>query len=153
MSRHGYVDDLGHRDLAMWRGRVASAIRGKRGQRMLVELRDSLDAMRNKRLVSRVLQRTDGDFCAIGCLAASRGADFTEYEEADELELYDLNGELAALFDVAECLIQEIEYENDEGGKYDQTPEERWQRMRRWVEQNIRESTNEESKCPTHKMP
>jgi hypothetical protein len=29
MSRSGYSDDLDPRDLAMWRGQVASIIRGK----------------------------------------------------------------------------------------------------------------------------
>ena len=38
MSRSGYCDELEQSELAMWRGQVASAIRGKRGQAFLVEL-------------------------------------------------------------------------------------------------------------------
>lgn len=40
MSRHGYSDDC-HDDIlsfGQWRGQVASAIRGKRGQAFLKEL-------------------------------------------------------------------------------------------------------------------
>lgn len=43
---------------------------------------------------------------------------------------------LAERFDVATCLIQEIEYENDEGG-WRETPKQRWERMRRWTDKNI----------------
>lgn len=136
MGRHGYTDDLEQRDLAMWRGKVASAIRGKRGQKMLRELRDALDSMPAKRLVSRQLQSAQGEACALGRLAQVRGKDLTEYADAEECDLQELNGELAEMFDVAECLVQEVEYENDEGGSG--TPEKRWEWMRKWVERHIR---------------
>ena len=35
MSRSGYTDDLDAKRYGLYRGRVASAIRGKRGQRLL----------------------------------------------------------------------------------------------------------------------
>jgi len=38
MSRSGYSDDCEGSELAMWRGQVASAKRGKRGQRFFREL-------------------------------------------------------------------------------------------------------------------
>lgn len=37
----------------------------------------------------------------------------------------------------ATCLAQEVAYENDEGA-YRETPEQRWTRMRAWVERNIK---------------
>jgi hypothetical protein len=43
MSRSGYVDDVDQKDLAMYRGAVASAIRGKRGQALLREMREAMD--------------------------------------------------------------------------------------------------------------
>lgn len=141
MSRHGYSDDLDHTDWALWRGRVASAIRGKRGQKMLVALRDALLAMPEKRLVSGVLQRKDGDCCALGALARSQGADYT-YAEDDEVDQEELNPDLAALFDVAECLVREVEYENDEGA-WQETPEKRYERMLRWVTSKIKEPAND----------
>jgi hypothetical protein len=45
MSRSGYSDDHSEWDLIRWRGAVASAIRGKRGQAFLRELLVALDAM------------------------------------------------------------------------------------------------------------
>lgn len=138
MGRHGYVDYLDQQDLAMWRGRVASAIRGRRGQKLLRELRDALDSMPEKRLVSRQLQTKAGEACALGRLAAVKGKDLTEYEDAEEFDLMELNGDLAAIFDVAECLVQEIEWENDEGA-WRETPEQRWTRMRAWVQRHIKE--------------
>lgn len=138
-NRSGYVEDgdMDQRDFAMWRGRVASAIRGKRGQVMLRELAAALDAMPEKRLVKNQLQTKDGDCCTLGCLAAVKGKDFTEYEDADEYDLQELNPELAEAFNVAECLVQEIEWENDSLGNYE-TPEKRWARMRAWVDDNLK---------------
>ena len=138
MGRHGYSDDLDQRQLAMWRGRVMSSIRGKRGQKMLHDLRDALDAMPEKRLVSRTLQDTRGGVCALGCLSRSMGRDFVEYVGVEDDDMVELNGELATLFDVAECLVQEVEFRNDEGSPYGgETSEQRWKRMRQWVDKNI----------------
>ena len=44
MSRSGYSDDYEPSNIAMWRGQVASAMRGKRGQAFLRELIEALDA-------------------------------------------------------------------------------------------------------------
>lgn len=132
MSRHGYSDDLEQQSLAMWRGRVASATRGKRGQTMLREIRDALDAMPVKRLIVGDLVRDDGDVCTLGALGVYKKVPgISEIDPSD----HDV---LAATFDVAECLIQEIEYENDESWHCN-TPEQRWAYMRRWVEQQIKQ--------------
>ncbi len=130
-GRHGYSEDLDHQDLAMWRGRVMSAIRGKRGQKLLLDLRDALDAMPEKRLITKDLVREDGDVCALGCVGKMRGvADIDTIDpEAHEA--------LAERFNVAECMVQEIEYVNDEYGPHNQTPAQRWERMRRWCDKNI----------------
>ena len=45
MSRSGYSDDCDTWPLICWRGAVASALRGRRGQQFLIELRDALDAI------------------------------------------------------------------------------------------------------------
>ena len=52
-----------------------------------------------------------------------------------------VDGDLVATrFDVAQCMAAEIMFENDEHalyGKGDETPEERWVRMRAWVGRHI----------------
>ena len=57
MSRSGYTDDLDD-DLAMgrWRGMVASATRGRRGQKLLTDLLAALDAMPEKALVAKQIR-------------------------------------------------------------------------------------------------
>ena len=48
MSRSGYSDDA--ENVAMWRGQVANATRGRRGQKLLRDMVAALDAMPDKRL-------------------------------------------------------------------------------------------------------
>lgn len=122
----------------MYRGTVASAIRGKRGQHLLRDLRDALDALPVKRLVRRSLTTDDG-VCTLGSLKIA--ADFAAAyvtPEMDDYHLQDLNHPLAKVLDVATCMVQEIEYENDDGGPHNETPEQRWTRMRHWVDRRIK---------------
>lgn len=126
MSRHGYSDDCDGWALVRWRGAVASAIRGRRGQAFLREMLDALDAMPEKRLIEGDLVRTTGEVCAIGAVCVQRGVDATSVDIDDRESI-------AGLVDIAEAMAAEIMYENDDGGYYPETPERRWQRMRNWV--------------------
>ena len=134
MSRAGYSDDA--ENIAMWRGQVASAIRGKRGQAFLREMLEALDAMPEKLLIAEDLRR-DGNVCAIGTVGAKRGVDL------EALDPYDYEA-LGRTFGIAYQLVCEIEYVNDErwflAGQYipNPTPEQRWQIVRDWVEEQIR---------------
>ena len=136
MSRSGYSDEYGcdnQWDLIMWRGAVASSIRGKRGQAFLRELIESLDAMPEKRLIAHEL-RQGGEVCAIGSVGARRGIDLEsldpEYPE-----------QIAQAFGIATPLVREIEFMNDEG-VWVKTPEERWTQMRAWAVQNLKKPDN-----------
>ncbi len=127
MSRSGYSDDLDDNwQLIKWRGQVASAIRGKRGQACLREMLAALDAMPEKALIAHELELA-GDVCALGALGKARGLDMAKLdpEEPDDV---------AAAFNIASPLAREIVYENDEG-PYGETAEQRWKRMREWVAQ------------------
>lgn len=108
----------------MYRGQVASAIRGKRGQALLRSLKDALEAMPAQRLGAGWIESA-GDVCALGALGRARGMDMQRLGGED-------NDGLAREFGVAHQLIAEIEFENDEVG-WSRTPEERWQRMHAWV--------------------
>lgn len=129
MSRSNYSDDIENWDLIRWRGQVASSIRGKRGQAFLKALLEALDEMQNKRLIAEELE-TGSEVCAIGCLGRKRKIDMSVIEPHD----YEM---VAKQFDIADCLAQEVVYENDEGA-YRETPEERWTRMRAWVAEKIK---------------
>jgi len=142
MSRSGYCDALDNWTLICWRGAVNSAIKGRRGQAFLIELREALDAMQDRRLIADALE-AEGQFCALGALGAKRGLDMSGLDPyCKEI--------VAAALDIAPALAAEIVFENDEypGGFYDasgkwqrETPEHRWQRMRNWVEANIQAVT------------
>lgn len=133
MSRSGYSDDCENWSMICWRGAVTSALKGKRGQAFLLELRDAMDAMPEKRLVADVLE-ADGQFCTIGVLGAKRGINM-EVLDADDRE------GVAAAFGIAPALAAEIVFMNDEGNWNAETPEQRWVRMREWVESNIQQVT------------
>lgn len=160
MSRSGYVDDIDQWELNLWSGAVKRAIRGKRGQKFLAELLAALDAMPNKRLIQEELQNAEGEVCALGSLGVRRKMPLSK------LDLDDYES-VAAAFGVAEALVREIEYQNDESiaewrhirvefcgpmrpsypdwGKHTQSvrvpvrnaAERRWHHMREWVASHL----------------
>lgn len=109
MSRSGLYEDDGEDSLAhgRWRGAVASAIRGKRGQAFLRELADALDAMPEKHLVAGALQSEDGCHCTLGVIGQKRGLDVARMDVDD----YDA---IADSLGVNAKIAQEIMWENDE---------------------------------------
>jgi hypothetical protein len=108
-----------------WRGQVASATRGKRGQQLIKDAIEALDALPEKKLIARDLE-CNGQYCTLGAVGAKRGIDLKPLDPED----YEA---VAATFDVASPLAREIVFMNDEWGNYDETPEGRWFRMRNWL--------------------
>ena len=156
MSRSGYSDDYDdeHGALAMWRGRISSATRGKRGQKFFRDLVAALDAMPEKRLIANNLEDDDtGAVCALGCLAKAKGAAL----DPDDTTDYD---KLGVTFNIAPCLSQEVMFMNDEAGpradtyttagfrRGGETPEQRWTRMRRWAVEQLRPTPEPDSEAP-----
>jgi hypothetical protein len=166
MSRSGYTDadDAGDQwALIRWRGAVASAIKGKRGQAFLRELAAAMDAMPEKRLVAEDLQ-ADGDFCALGVVGHARGLELQKIDTEDWRQL-------AREFGISAALAREIMYENDAAANswrlktveivgpvrpfYPDwgshlTPfsepdpaaaQRRWRRVRAWVARHIKEAS------------
>lgn len=138
MSRAGYTEDCENNwDQIMWRGQVTSAMRGKRGQAFLIELVAALDAMPEKKLIRHELIETkDGapvssNVCAIGSVGIARGV------ELEKIDPYDYD-RIATTFGIAHQLVREIEYENDEGNYYKESPQSRWCRVRAWARKNIK---------------
>ena len=129
MSLSGYNDDLDSSELAMYRGTVASAIRGKRGQAFLRELLATLDAMPDKKLIQYDLKDATGQVCTLGAICVARGLDTDKLDPENHKQL-------GATFNIARQLVAEIEFENDEFAER-APPEARWQRMRDWVASKI----------------
>lgn len=140
MSRSGYSYDLEENDIAMWRGQVASAIRGKRGQAFLRDLLAALDAMPDKRLIRDALE-ADGEVCGIGALGRARGIDMSQLDP-EEYEA------VAEAFNIAHQLAQEIAYVNDEYLDLE-TPEQRFIGVHKWVAEHLSSPSESNEAKPT----
>ena len=132
MSRSDYCYDLDNWDMIKWRGQVASAIRGQRGQKLLRDMLLALDALPEKTLVAEELRTEQGEVCALGALGLMRGIDMERLDPEDP-------DRVAGAFDVAPQLVREIAHLNDDYSN--ETPEARFARMRRWVESQIKPAT------------
>lgn len=130
MSRSGYHDDGDNWQLIKWRGQVASATRGKRGQDFFKALLEALDAMEDKVLIANDLE-FKGQFCTLGVLGHAKGIDMSKIDP-HEPEVVGMK------FNIAYQLAQEVVYMNDEAVYYKETPERRWIRMRKWVSEQIK---------------
>lgn len=120
MSRSGYDDCEDNWAMICWRGAVASAIRGKRGQ---------------------------GGVCALGALAQKRGMDVSGLDQEDYYEVakaFDVNRKLVQeiVYMNDECAPgPEWDYEQQryKAEDIEQTESRRWQYMRDWVVSQIKE--------------
>lgn len=155
MSRSGYSDDCDEQwQYALWRGTIARATRGKRGQKFFKELLAALDAMPEKRLYREVFDKGPeaGEVCALGALARAKGVDATKLDPEDDYAAE----ELADKFDVATCLAREVIWRNDDAEwvrhirisdplievVVEDPPDVRWQKMRDWVAKQIKDTPN-----------
>lgn len=145
MTRSGYVDDYENPGtLNCWRANVDRTLGGKRGQAFLREMASALDAMPVKELIAYELVSEVGAVCAIGSVAVARKMDVSKLDP-DEPD------DVSAAFRISGVLTREIVYENDENAPLHErgedggwkrlppeTPAQRWQRMRKWVDAQIR---------------
>lgn len=166
MSRSGYIDDEDdHLAIGRWRGAVMRAMYGKRGQAFLKEALAVLDAMPDKRLIAEHLEVDGrqcrygdpdiiiggdelvtpagtalpmGAVCTLGAVGKARGMDMSDIDPED-------HETVAVKFGIAHALACEIMYMNDDW--YQETPEERYNRMRAWVVSKIKPDTSVSAGC------
>lgn len=140
-----------------WQQAVRNAIRGRKGQAILRELREALLALPQPRLISGSVAY-EGEVCAIGALAASRltkgpikltewfvSTGSREIGSLEELEerfgnwIDDEIGtvELGMSMGLTRALAWGISYENDEGTWNTETPEQKYQRVLAWVDREL----------------
>jgi hypothetical protein len=72
---------------------------------------------------------SNGNVCAIGSVGLLRGLDMSKLDPDD-------SGPIADAFGIADQLVREIEYMNDEA--FSATNETRWERMRAWAVAHIK---------------
>jgi len=86
-----------------------------------------------KRLIANDLVK-DGEVCAIGTVAVARGTDLSGIDVE-----YDENQELAKRMGIANAMVKEIEFINDDDLGYQmETPEQRFIRVYRWVKEKAK---------------
>lgn len=134
MSRSGYSDEC--ENLELYRATVERALRGQRGQAFLRELAKSLDAMPEKILIAGELVNEHGECCTLGVVCKARQLDVSD------VDYYDPDS-VAKAVGVARSMAAEIEHLNDEWGRPGELPNERWKRMRRWVDENLAKPNNQ----------
>lgn len=94
MSRSGYSDDIDDQwSWICWRGAVASAIRGVRGQSFLQEMFRAMESLPEKKLIADELATADGAVCAIGAVGRNRGIDMENIdpEDSERVHAYPIN--------------------------------------------------------------
>ncbi len=127
MSRSGYNDDCDGWSLIRWRGAVAAAIRGKRGQAFLLEMWKAMQSLPERKLIANKLE-ADGAVCAIGSVGKARGVDMSKIDPDDRENIADV-------FGIPYSLACEIMFMNDEAFADD--PDIRFKRMKKWIEENL----------------
>lgn len=135
MSRSGYTDDC--ENLNLYRANVDRSIKGHRGQSLLRDMVEALDAMPLKELEAGVFVEPGGLCCALGSVAIARGIDVSSIDESEPEDV-------ACAMGVAPCLAAEVAYMNDEWFR-SETKAERWTRMRHWAESRIKRQPGEQS--------
>lgn len=155
MSRFGDTYDCSIAEANLYQGRLAQALRGKRGQAVLRRLERALLELPEKRLIagwtheSAVRTDANGDLvsapgavCTLGALGwwnlREGGCDAERaFLELPELETdFETADWASATFDMAWTLAWEIAFQNDEIC-HSETPEERYEYMLRWVRGRI----------------
>lgn len=142
MSRSGYVElhEMEPGQYAMFRGQVASAVRGRRGQRFIRDLADALDAMPDKLLAGHfVFEACSGLRCALGVALQARGVPVPE-RAAEVWDPDDWGADatraVAEALDIHPVLAAEVVFLNDEAAA--PTPRGRWRFMRDWCARHLR---------------
>lgn len=127
MSRSGYSEDCDNVEL--YRATVERALAGRRGQAFLRELAAAMDAMPEKILIAGELINEAGACCAIGAVCKARKIDVSQVD-------YESPKAVGEMIGVARSMAAEIAFMNDEWARRE-TPAARWQRMRKWVSDNL----------------
>jgi hypothetical protein len=139
MSRSGYDEsDCDYAMMNLYRANVDRAFAGRRGQAFLKEMLAAMDALPEKKLIPNLMQEETGEVCAIGSVGKARGLDMERLNALAEDEDPDLGRFVGKKFGIAECMARDIMYMNDEAVWKTESPEERFVRMRKWVEEQIK---------------
>lgn len=135
MSRSGYVEDWDEYSF-IYQGHVTRALRGRRGQKAILETIEALDAMDDKRLGKDTFGKPDCPACTLGLLAQARGVDVSAHEPfsdehgVDEVDSFAVSKAL----DIAPSMVREVMYVNDTAWDNSELGQrQRWHYIRQWL--------------------
>lgn len=132
MSRISYCDEEDHPgQFDLWQANCRRSLQGKRGKAELIQLRDALLALPDKRLIHGSLIDEDGELCAIGAYAKHKGLDLQKYDPEDATDEVGIE---AGMPDLVAWKVVEM---NDEQYHSGFTPEQRYEAMLGWVERQL----------------
>jgi hypothetical protein len=97
---------------------------------------EAFDALPEKKLITGAVVDASGCACALGAVALKRGLDVSEFDDVDEDD-QEYFANLGPMLGIAEAMAREIMYQNDDSGCSVETPEQRFMRVRRWIEREI----------------
>jgi hypothetical protein len=137
---------------AMWWANVARALKGRKGQQALRELREAMLGLPQRRLISSRLATEEGEVCAVGALALKRRVDRGERREEVLKEMADLivldedgwdpggdgdlrTAESGVKVGLTFSLAWHLGQINDDF--CEETPEQRFERVLAWVEKQL----------------
>lgn len=121
-SRYSYE----YKYIFLCRSKINRALKSKRGQAFLVELAAQMDYMPNRALINSALIEESGGYCAIGVVSKSRNLDVSKIDPYDPKSV-------GIALKINHMIVAEIAYINDEGVSFEETPQQRWVRVRKWV--------------------
>ena len=114
----------------LWQANIDRCLKGKKGQAALLEFREALLALPEKRLIADALYDEEGSVCAVGAYGAYKGVNLNDCDPDYETDEAGFKFGLPRL--VAWKLVELNDIEFDQC-----SPEERYTRMLNWVEGRI----------------
>lgn len=137
----------------LWQANFERHMNGAAGQRALLDLHAALKAMPEPRLIAGRLADENGQVCTVGALALHRrtvkGEDpetvledlaqqiSQETAETDSWESEEVTVHAGVSVGLRRMMAQHLGHLNDQDGSWQETPEERYVRVLRWVESKI----------------
>lgn len=136
-------DEWANLHAGRWERNLRATLKGKKGQAALRELEAALLAMPDKRLVRGTFYEVDEygneECCVLGALASYRGEEVAAWlNDADDASAEDTAHWASKKLGMTFTMAYQLVWMNDEDYML-KTPEERWERMLRWVRERISE--------------
>jgi hypothetical protein len=114
----------------LWQANCERSLRGKEGQKELLELREALLSLPEKRLIYGELEDEDGSVCAIAAYGKRKGLDLSRFDVDSDSDEVGIAGGMPKL--VAWKVVEVNDLQLDHV-----TPEERYVRMLAWIDSRL----------------